>query len=100
MMASNFKAPPAMRDDLPYPEWKKELDIWCRFTDMDKKRQGGALFLNLTGKARQTVLAQVPGEKIASATGVDCIVAALDELFLKDSSQSDFAAFDDFIKYR
>ena len=45
------------------------------------------------------MLAQVPGEKIASATGVDCIVAALDELFLKDSSQSGFAAFDDFIKY-
>ena len=58
-MATNFKAPPAMRDDLPYSEWKKELKIWCDFTDVDKKKQGGALFLTLSGKARQSVLSEI-----------------------------------------
>ena len=89
-----------MRSDLPYSEWKKELDIWCRFTDMDADRQGGALFLTLSGKPRECVLAEVSGEKIASAKGVAEITAALDKLFLKDASQSAFAAFGDFIKYR
>ena len=54
---NHFKAPPAMRSDLTYTDWKKEVSIWSKFTDLDKKKQGGALFLSLTDKARETVLA-------------------------------------------
>ena len=89
-----------MRDDLPYQEWKKELNIWCSFTEMDSDRQGGALFLTLTGKARDAVRSQVTEKDIAGKNGVEVILAALDQLYLKDASQSGFAAFDEFIKYR
>ena len=43
-------------DDLAYAEWKKELDIWDDFSDLDSTRKGGALFLTLAGKARDAVL--------------------------------------------
>ena len=99
-MSSRFKAPPAMRDDLPYPEWKKELNIWCRFTDMAKQRQAGALFLTLTGKTRDAIRAKVDEDDIDSDDGVKSIIRALDELYLKDASQAGFAAFDEFIQYR
>lgn len=100
MAGMNSKQPPAMRDGLPYAEWKKELDIWSDFTELDAKRQGGALFLTLQGKAREAVLSGVSRDKIKSLTGVDEIVKCLDELYEKDKSQSAFAAYEDFTSYR
>lgn len=99
-MGSNFKAPPAMRVDLPYEDWKKELTIWCQFTDLQKNRQGGALFLTLQGKPREAVLAEVDVDKFNCEDGVDAILVALDNLYLKDKSESSFTAFDNFIKFR
>ena len=40
-MANNkVKNPPEMRKDLLYDDWKRELDIWCDFTDIPKEKQG------------------------------------------------------------
>lgn len=96
----NYKSPPEMRDGLSYSDWKKELAIWCAFTDLEKKRQGGALFLTLAGKARETVLAEVALVKINADSGVDAITHALDKLFEKDKAESAFASFENFIKFR
>lgn len=99
-MAQSGKQPPQMRDELSYAEWKKELDIWCDFTDLPIHKQGGALFLTLAGKAREAVLSGVSREKIKSDKGVEEIVASLDELYEKDKSQCAFAAYDDFTSFR
>ena len=85
---------------MTYAEWKKELDIWSDFTDLDAERQGGALFLTLTGKARQAVLAGVSRDKIKETTGLKAITKCLDDLFEKDKSQSSFTAYEDFTSYR
>ena len=49
MGGNNYKSPPVIKEGLLYSEWKKELAIWSDFTDLEKKKQGGALFLTLTG---------------------------------------------------
>ena len=98
--ASNYKSPPAMRDELPYIEWKKELEIWSDFTDLGATRQGGAVFLTLTGKTRQAVLAGVTRAQMKSETAVKCITDCLDELYLQDQAQSGFAAYEEFTTYR
>ena len=54
----NFNSPPVMRDDLTYKEWRADLEIWSDFTELDAVKQGGAVFLTLTGKAQQTVRAK------------------------------------------
>lgn len=97
---AGYKAPPVMRDGLPYDDWKKELQIWQAFTDLDKKRQGGALFLTLTGKAREAVLGEIEVDKVNKDNGVDTIVKALDDLYEIDKADSSFQAFDNFIKFR
>ena len=61
-----------MREGLTYEDWKKELNIWRKFTDLSKQRQGGALFLTLTGKARETVLAEVPLSKFDEKLWIHC----------------------------
>ena len=72
-----------MRPDLPYDDWKKEINIWRKFTDLDKKKQGGALFLTLTGKARETVLAEVLADEYDKDGIGDTIITSLDTLYLK-----------------
>ena len=49
--SSGYKNPPALKDDDSYEKWLKELAIWQLYTDLDKKKQGPALTLRLTGKA-------------------------------------------------
>ena len=53
---SNYKAPPVFKEDMSYEAWKKELAIWTTFTDLDKKKQGPAIFLSLNGKLRASFL--------------------------------------------
>ena len=36
--------------------WLKEIKIWQNFTDIEKKKQGSAIFLTLEGKAKEAVL--------------------------------------------
>lgn len=90
-----------MRDDTTYVDWKKEVEIWCAFTDLNAQKQGGALFLSLKGKARETVLASIDDVKDFEKDGiVEKILQSLDTLYLKDTTETAFEAFDDFIKFR
>ena len=89
-----------MKEGLLYSEWKKELNIWADFTTLEDSRKGGALFLTLTGKARQAVLANVTREEIKSEDGLNEIITCLNGLYDKDVSQSGYSAFDDFTNFR
>ena len=83
-----------MKSDLTYTDWKKEVSIWRKFTDLDKKKQGGALFLSLTDNVRETVLAEVPDIVYEKDDIVDVILKSLGRLLLKDDSETAFQAFD------
>ena len=101
MSSSNYyKAPPRKTDDLTYENWKKEVSIWQFQTNVETNKQGGALFLSLEGKPRQTVLAEVTVADINSEQSVSNIFKALDRFYKKDETKSAYSAFDDFIKYR
>lgn len=89
-----------MREETGYNDWKKEVEIWSDFTDLKAEQQGGALFLTLTGKARQVVLDGVSRADMKLATGLVSVLTSLDSLYLKDESQCAFSAFEDFTNYR
>ena len=89
-----------MRDGLSYDDWKKELSIWKAFTDLKPEKQGPAVFLTLSGKSREAVLTDVTPEDLSDANGLTKLTDSLDTIYLKDRSQTQFAAFDDFITYR
>ena len=46
------KAPPPMKIDLTYADWKHEVSVWKAFVGYEKKKLGPALFLSLSGSAR------------------------------------------------
>ena len=57
MAKSNiFNNPPALTDTTQYENWVKEIKLWSICCKLDKKEQGPALALSLTGTARQAAL--------------------------------------------
>ena len=42
-MASNLKNPPKFEEGTSYETWKKDVCLWTKLTDLDKKKQGIAI---------------------------------------------------------
>ena len=87
-----------MRHDLPYSEWKHEIKVWQAFTNIEKSKMGPALFLSLSGSARDAAR-EVSIEVLNSGTGLDELIKKLDELYLKDENNAAFEAYDVFERY-
>ena len=100
-MASNFdfKAPPSLLKCGSYETWLKEIKIWQRFTNLDPKKQGPAIFLTLEGTAREAVL-EIDVDDISSDAGVDTIVTHLDKIFLKDKKLAAYEAYEKFENFK
>ena len=77
-MASNYKVPLTLGDNIVYENWKKEIKIWQVFTDLPKKKQGPVIFLTLSGKAREAVL-ELDIEKLNYDSGVNNVLKRLDK---------------------
>ena len=64
-----------------------------------KKRQGPAVYLYLSGQAKQCARG-LTKEELGTNEGVDKIIAKLDILFEKDKNTQTFLAFNEFYEYR
>ena len=94
-MASNFKSSPALSENSVYEEWKKEIAIWQAFTDSSADKQGPASFLALSGKAREAVL-ESDVSKSTDKDGVKNVISKLGTLYLENTNQSAYAAYEHF----
>ena len=99
MAQANKKMPPVLQDDTCYQSWTRDLKIWKMFTDLPAAKQGPAVYLSLTGKAKDAV-ADVPVEDIGKDDGVNQLVAKLDEVYLKDKNTLAYLAFKAFYNFR
>ena len=99
MASNNLKTPPVLVDEDSYDEWKGDLAIWQLYTDLDKKKQGPAVYLLLSGRARECVRDLKP-EEIGAEDGVKKIIDKLDTLFEKDVNTQTYLAFKEFYDYR
>ena len=97
---STYKNPPKYGADMLYEDWKKDLKIWRRATELDKKKQGAVLFGSLEGKMKDTVREEVAEDDYDKDNIVDIIIACLDKHLKKDKSETAYQAFDNFITYR
>ena len=94
-----LKSPPTLLNEDFYGEWKHDLTIWQMYTDLPRNKQGPAVFLTLTGRARDCIRDLQP-EEIGHENGVKKITDKLDTLFLKDENIRVYLAFKEFYNYR
>ena len=72
-MAGNVKNPPPLIAGGNYENWEKSLQLWQLVTELSVEKQGPALVLALTGKAKEAVL-ELSVAEISSATGIQKIL--------------------------
>ena len=94
-----LKAPPVFKEEDDYMSWKNDIEVWQMFTDIDQKKRGPAVYLSLTGKAREAVRDIKPAE-LGGNDGVEKILEKLDGLFLKDHSTRAYVAFKEFHEFK
>ena len=92
------KAPPVFNEEEDYLNWKNDLEVWKLFTDTEKK-MGPAVYLTLTGHAREAVRDLKPAD-IGKETGLDGIIVKLDAVYLKDENTRAYVAFKEFYEFK
>ena len=90
-----FKALQTLNKDFTHTNWKKVVSIWQAFTSVEKKKQAPAIFLTLTGQAREAVLV-LDVDTLTGDYGVKNLIECLDQLFLKDETYLAYEAYETF----
>ena len=99
MASKNVKNPPSLAESQDYETWEKALKYWQIITDLPKAKQGAAVILSLTGKAREAVF-ELDFTTVNSDTGVEAILDRLEKIYKKDSVDRAYEAFDKFINFK
>ena len=98
-MAVKFTPPPIFDGKKSWIDYKKEIKIWQALTDLPTKKQGPSLYLSLSGKAREAAL-EIDLEELKKDTGVQTILDRLDKLYLQDTNQSAYIAYQNFESFK
>ena len=88
----DFKAPPTLGKDSLYVNWKKEIKIWEAFMSVPEEKRAPAIFMTLTGEAREAIL-NMDIEKLTEKTGVNNLMAVLNKMYLKDEISQAYEAY-------
>ena len=86
------KCPPKLDNECNYETWKRDIDIWCEFTDIPVKKQALAIHLSLSGRAR-VASSELSLVDLKHDDGVKTILTKLDNLFLPEKGRRQFTAF-------
>ena len=67
---------------MTYDVWRKDINIWTRLTDLDKKKQALAIHLSLNERARQAT-SELEVEKLECDDGIKNLIERLDRDFYR-----------------
>ena len=87
--------PPEFTVSMSWTDYKKEIKIWQALTTLTAEKQGRCLYLQLKGKAREAAL-ELDIDNITGENGVQLILQRLDALYLKDTIQNAYLAYQTF----
>ena len=82
-----------------WKNYKKELEVWAKFTKLSEDKRGPALWCSLTGKAKEAIQDMDIAE-ISAVDGLDKIITKLDSLFKIDENQAAYLAYQEFETYK
>ena len=78
-----------------WKEYKKEIEVWASLTNLPKKKQGPALWMSLSGKAKE-VVQDMDLDEIKADDGLRKMLGKLDAVFKIDDNQAAYLAYRSF----
>ena len=94
MATAKLFVPPKLSSIDDFEDWLHETEIQQCLTDLDKKKQGPAIYLSLDENIRKTCCDIKI--KDLNSDGVDILLCKLKSLFAKDVNHAAFIAYDKF----
>ena len=101
MASSSNKLGPGDFDESKYTwkNYKKEVEVWSKFTALAEDKKGPALWCSLTGKAKEAIQ-DMEIDEISHADGLKKIIDRLDALFKIDENQAAYMAYQEFESFK
>lgn len=99
MATATNKVPPQLSNFKSYSDWVRMVNIWTKFTDLNKTKQGPAVVMSLSGKALESILELEDGV-ISSENGVKKILDKIDTIYKKDELHEKFLDLESFESYK
>ena len=99
MASVNPKNPPGFGESTTFEQWELLVELWQAVTDLKPEKQGPALVLALTKKAREAAL-EIPMIEIKGSNGVEKILEKLGKIYKKDKIDTAYEAFESFIYFK
>ena len=97
-MARVVHPPPEFMESMSWTDYK-EIKIWQALTVLKPEQQGPCLYLSLKGKTRGPAL-ELDLEAIKGKDGIQLILECLDVLFLEDTTQTTYLAYQTFENFK
>ena len=99
MATRKLFVPPILSCIDEFEELLYETEIWQCLPDLDKDKQGPAVYLSLDKKIRKTC-SDIKVKDLNSEDGVNILVNKLISLFAKDINQATYLAYDKFKTFK
>lgn len=72
-----------------------KFSLWTRVTELDNDKQALAVILSLSGRVRETGM-EIPVDDLNKDTGMNTLLAKLDNLFLKEEKDRAYDTYSSF----
>lgn len=83
---------PTLSNEGNYQNWKEDIKIWAKICGIPKSEQALHIHLSLNGRAR-TASSEIGIDALNKDSGIESLIAKLDELFLPEKERRQFSAF-------
>ena len=97
---SNVIPPPFDKNKHDYGKWKDKLKMWLSITDLDKKKQGCSIVLNLDEETLETVRTTLSIEDLNKENASTQILDCLDKVYQKEESETTYQLYEEFESYQ
>ena len=95
-MAGYMKTPPDPSAAKDYTQWKKDIVIWDKLTDLPKAKRGLALqFAIQKDDVRETICA-LPDTEVEAEDGLQKVITALDGIYITDKTETAYDCYHEF----
>ena len=82
-----------------WKNYRMEVEMWSELTKLVPEKKGPALWISLTGKAKE-IIQDMPMDTVKAADGLDKMIDELDKVFKIDDNQAAYLAYQEFENFR
>ena len=99
-MATGGKAPPILREDSSYGQWKHQIEAWKLLTEVAEEKQGLSIYLHGLDEKFKDIISKIDIKDLNSKDGVKKIIDKLDVFCESKIAQRQYESYENFTNFK